>query len=234
MSLFSLVLLGMMPFGNLLIGALANVIGTPVAVGAAGAGLGATVLAIAAGAFVRDPWILQLGWIVGWLCYTALFVGLLLTSGQGDLALMPYRWAADHPFSREAMWIVAVRLAAVVRSPADRGPALRLFIGQQPGFAADVEGESSAQLLLEAGGAPPRQRQDLGVGGRRQGLVLVHRLRQDRDRDRPVETVVEVAHEPLAHPEELVGQVGSHGDADAGLETLPEVSKISLHDHQPA
>ncbi len=77
------------------------------------ASVAATVLAMAAGLFVRDPWILQLGWIVGWLGYTGLFVGLLATSGQSDLALMPYRWAADHPFSREAMWIVAVRLAAV-------------------------------------------------------------------------------------------------------------------------
>lgn len=70
-------------------------------------------LAILAGAFVRDPWALQLGWIIGWLGYTGLFVGLLVSAGPGDLALMPYRWAADHPFSREAMWIVAVRLAAV-------------------------------------------------------------------------------------------------------------------------
>ena len=71
------------------------------------------VLAIAVGALVQDPWILQLGWIGGWLVYTGLFVVLLATSGQEDLALMPFRWAADHPFSREAMWIVAVRLAAV-------------------------------------------------------------------------------------------------------------------------
>lgn len=73
----------------------------------------AIVLAMALGLFVRDPWLLQLGWIAGWFGYTALFVGLLATSGPGDLALMPYRWAADHPFSREAMWIVAVRLASV-------------------------------------------------------------------------------------------------------------------------
>ncbi len=73
----------------------------------------ATAAAIAAGVLVRDPWFLQLGWIVGWLGYTGLFVGLLVTSGPSDLALMPYRWAADHPFSREAMWIVALRLAAV-------------------------------------------------------------------------------------------------------------------------
>ena len=77
------------------------------------ASVAATVLAMSVGFFVRDPWILQLGWIVGWLGYTGLFVGLLATCDKGDLALMPFRWAADHPFSREAMWIVAVRLAAV-------------------------------------------------------------------------------------------------------------------------
>ncbi|HCQ66230.1 MAG TPA: hypothetical protein DIU07_14240 [Rhodobacteraceae bacterium] len=77
------------------------------------ASVAATLLAIFAGVFVSDPWFLQLGWIVGWLGYTGLFVGLLVTAGPGDLALMPHRWATDHPFSREAMWIVAVRLAAV-------------------------------------------------------------------------------------------------------------------------
>lgn len=73
----------------------------------------AILLAILAGAFVGDPWLLQLGWLAGWLGYAGLFIGLLVTAGPGDLALMPYRWAADHPFSREAMWIVALRLATV-------------------------------------------------------------------------------------------------------------------------
>ena len=72
-----------------------------------------TALLIAAGLFIADPWILQLGWIAGWLGYTFLFVGLLATSAQDELALFPFRWASDHPFSREAMWIVALRLAAV-------------------------------------------------------------------------------------------------------------------------
>lgn len=75
--------------------------------------VGGTVLAIGGAVFLRDPWLLQLGWIAGWLGYTGLFLALLATSGPDDFALMPYRWASDHPFAREAMWIVAVRLAAV-------------------------------------------------------------------------------------------------------------------------
>ena len=58
----------------------------------------------------------HIGWLkerTGWLGYTGLFLALLATSGPDDFALMPYRWASDHPFAREAMWIVAVRLAAV-------------------------------------------------------------------------------------------------------------------------
>ena len=71
------------------------------------------VAALVAGGFVADPRLLQLGWILGWLAYTALFVGTLLVFDAEDLALMPYRWAIDHPFGREAMWIVAVRLSVV-------------------------------------------------------------------------------------------------------------------------
>lgn len=69
--------------------------------------------AIGAGAFVEDASLLQLGWIVGWLGYTLLFVGTLLVFDAEDLALMPYRWAIDHPFGREAMWLVAMRLSVV-------------------------------------------------------------------------------------------------------------------------
>jgi predicted MFS family arabinose efflux permease len=46
MSFFSLVLLGMMPLGNLLVGALAGVVGTSAAVALAGAVLGAAVLVV--------------------------------------------------------------------------------------------------------------------------------------------------------------------------------------------
>ena len=46
MSFFSLVLLGMMPLGNLLIGALAGAIGTSAAVAFAGMSLGVAVLAV--------------------------------------------------------------------------------------------------------------------------------------------------------------------------------------------
>lgn len=48
MSLFSLVLLGMMPVGNLLVGALAGTIGTPVAVALSGGALGLAILVITA------------------------------------------------------------------------------------------------------------------------------------------------------------------------------------------
>ena len=48
MSLFSLVLLGMMPVGSLLVGALAGTIGTPAAVALSGGALGVSVLVIAA------------------------------------------------------------------------------------------------------------------------------------------------------------------------------------------
>ena len=44
MSLFSLVLLGMMPIGNLMVGALAGTVGTPLAVALSGAALGASIL----------------------------------------------------------------------------------------------------------------------------------------------------------------------------------------------
>lgn len=73
----------------------------------------ALVLVVAAGALVTEPWLLQIGWIVGWLGYAGLFVLLLVTAGPDDVALMPFRWASEHPFAREAMWIVAVRLATV-------------------------------------------------------------------------------------------------------------------------
>lgn len=46
MSLFSLVLLGMMPIGNLIVGALAGIVGTPWAVAFSGASLGASILLI--------------------------------------------------------------------------------------------------------------------------------------------------------------------------------------------
>ena len=46
MSLFSLVLLGMMPVGNLLVGALAGTIGTPAAVALSGGAFGVAILAI--------------------------------------------------------------------------------------------------------------------------------------------------------------------------------------------
>jgi len=46
MSLFSLVLLGMMPIGNLAVGALAGTMGTPGAVAAAGTGLGAAIFLV--------------------------------------------------------------------------------------------------------------------------------------------------------------------------------------------
>lgn len=71
------------------------------------------IAVIIAGGLVQDPRLLQLGWIIGWIGYTALFVGTLLVFDAEDLALMPYRWAIDHPFGREAMWIVAVRLSVV-------------------------------------------------------------------------------------------------------------------------
>ena len=48
MSLFSLVLLGMMPLGNLLVGAGAGVIGTPAAVALSGGALGVSIIAITA------------------------------------------------------------------------------------------------------------------------------------------------------------------------------------------
>jgi predicted MFS family arabinose efflux permease len=48
MSLFSLVLLGMMPVGNLLVGALAGTIGTPAAVALSGGALGVSILMIIA------------------------------------------------------------------------------------------------------------------------------------------------------------------------------------------
>ena len=46
MSLFSLVLLGMMPIGNLAVGALAGTVGTPGAVAAAGTGLGGAIFLV--------------------------------------------------------------------------------------------------------------------------------------------------------------------------------------------
>lgn len=48
MSLFSLVLLGMMPIGNLVVGALAGIIGTPWAVAFSGGALGVSILLIVA------------------------------------------------------------------------------------------------------------------------------------------------------------------------------------------
>ena len=46
MSLFSLVLLGMMPIGNLMVGVLAGIVGTPWAVAFSGAALGVSILLI--------------------------------------------------------------------------------------------------------------------------------------------------------------------------------------------
>jgi len=48
MSLFSLVLLGMMPLGSLLVGAMAGTIGTPAAVALSGGALGVSIIAITA------------------------------------------------------------------------------------------------------------------------------------------------------------------------------------------
>ena len=56
MSFFSLVLLGMMPLGNLFVGALAGAIGTSAAVALAGVFLGAAVLVI----LLRRPEVLRI------------------------------------------------------------------------------------------------------------------------------------------------------------------------------
>lgn len=71
-------------------------------------------LVIAAGGLVTDPRILQIGWILGWALYTGLFVLLLISSGPRELAAWPYRWATNHPFARDAMWLMALRLATLV------------------------------------------------------------------------------------------------------------------------
>ena len=85
---------------------------------AAVAAAGAMALVLAAGGFVSGPWPLQVGWIVGWVVYTGVFVLLLVSSGPAELAAFPYRWASGHPFAREAMWIVALRLATVALAAA--------------------------------------------------------------------------------------------------------------------
>ena len=82
------------------------------------AALATLTAALGLAMFIRDPWLLQLGWFVGWLGYTGLFVGTLLTFDEDDLALMPYRWASAHPYPREAMWLVALRLAVVALAAA--------------------------------------------------------------------------------------------------------------------
>ena len=78
----------------------------------------AIALLVGAGGLVTETYSLQIGWILCWLGYSGLFVLLLATSDPGELAAFPYRWASDHPFSREAMWIVALRLATVALAAA--------------------------------------------------------------------------------------------------------------------
>lgn len=71
------------------------------------------VAAAIGGAFVHDPWLLQLVWLLGLLVYVANFAVAMLVFTPEDFARMPSRWAGATPFSRLAMWLVVLRWAVV-------------------------------------------------------------------------------------------------------------------------
>lgn len=68
---------------------------------------------VIAGMFFDDPKVIQVGWLVGWLVYTAAFAAIPALASDDYVAEMPFRWASTHPFARQALWITSVRFALV-------------------------------------------------------------------------------------------------------------------------
>lgn len=68
---------------------------------------------IVAGVFAADPLIVQRVWLFGWIVYTMIFVGIVSFGEDGDLDLLPSRWASsDEPLSRPVLMIHGLRFAA--------------------------------------------------------------------------------------------------------------------------
>jgi hypothetical protein len=68
---------------------------------------------VLAGVFLHDAKVIQVGWLAGWLIYTAMFAAVPALFSDDSISQLPFRWASTHPFARQALWITAVRFALV-------------------------------------------------------------------------------------------------------------------------
>lgn len=68
---------------------------------------------VMAGVFLEDPKVIQYGWLIAWLVYTAAFAAIPAIASDDYVADMPFRWASTHSFARQALWLTAIRFALV-------------------------------------------------------------------------------------------------------------------------
>lgn len=96
----------------------------------------------------------------------------------------------------------------------------------QAALAGEIEVVGVAETALELERMSAGMAEHLEIGGIETERLVLARLRHHGDRHLTPQSLAEVAHEAVAHAEQLVRIGCGHRDGDATLETLPEVPKI--------